>query len=88
MTGSPFPREFWLTRISKRRQNCHFSIWAGTIRTFRSSSDADERKLRMELAAARGTIETLHDEVQALRHRLEKIPGYALLRQLRRRFRI
>ena len=53
---------------------------------FPRTDDADERKLRMELAAARGTVETLHDEIQALRQRLEKVPGYALMRWFRRRF--
>jgi hypothetical protein len=45
------------------------------------------RELRMELAAARGTVDTLRDELQATRRRLEKLPGFTLVRKLRKRFR-
>jgi hypothetical protein len=52
------------------------------------TGEADVRRLAIELAAARGSVVTLHDEIRVLRDRLEKIPGYRALRWARRRLRI
>jgi len=49
--------------------------------------DMPVREIRMELAAARGTIRTLFEKVEQLERRLTSIPGYSLLRKLRKKLR-
>ncbi len=49
--------------------------------------DMPVREMKMELAAARGTIRTLYEKVEQLERRLTSIPGYTFLRKLRKKLR-
>jgi hypothetical protein len=50
-------------------------------------ADMELREMKLELAAARGTIQTLYKRVEHLERRLTSIPGYIMLRKLRKRLR-
>lgn len=46
--------------------------------------DIELRELKIELAAAKGTIQNLYDERDHLVRRLNSIPGYSMLKKLRK----
>jgi hypothetical protein len=48
--------------------------------------DLEVRELKLELAAARGTVQALYDKVEHLERRLNSIPGYGLLRWLKHKW--
>lgn len=50
--------------------------------------DMPVREIKIELAAARGTIQRLYEEVEQLQRRLTSIPGYSCLRKLRKKVRL
>jgi hypothetical protein len=45
--------------------------------------DLELREMKIEVAAARGTIQTVYERLDHLTRRLDSIPGYRLLRKMK-----